>query len=140
MTRSIQPAPISTTTFDDILSAGNIDILSNIDLRKAILDYYTMIQRQDKILSNNLSDWATVLSELIPGEMGLYVRSGQRNPTTNEINQLKNNLSSNLDRIMPIINAELSHTGLQHTYNRLAKEANKRLLAKIDSELGIRSK
>ena len=118
-----------------MLSTGNIGILKDVDLRESIIIYYNITKRHEKILNNNLSDWARIVSELIPGEMGRYARSGLKKPTLEQINRLKENLEANFEKLMPIINAELNQTGVQYHYNTGTQDFNKNLLAKIDYEL-----
>ena len=140
-TRSIQSANINTATFDDLISTGNIATLKDIKLRESIIVYYNITKRQEQILNNNLSDWARIISELIPGEMGLYARPGLKKPTLEQINLLKENLETNLERLRPIINAELNHTGLQYHYNMGTQDFNKKLLSMINDKLsGLSSK
>lgn len=135
VTRSIYPAHINTTTFDDLLSTGNIGILKNLELRESIIDYYNLAKRQEKILNNNLSNWANVVSKLIPGEMGMNARSGQKKPTQSQIKTLKENLRLNLEEIKPVINGELNHTGLQYTYNKRSEESCNKLLEMVKEDL-----
>ena len=137
-TRSIHTANLNTATFDDLISTGNIANIKDIELRDSIITYYTVTKRHEKILSNKLSDWSQRISELIPGEMGLYARSGQKKPTTEQINHLKENLRMNLTELKPSINAELNHTGLQYDYNKSTQDYNKQLLTIIDEKLSER--
>ena len=136
-TRSIQSANLNTATFDDLISTGNIATIKDVELRESIIVYYNVTERQEKILSNNLSDWARRISQLIPGEMGLYARSGIKKPTIKQIEQLKENLKTNLENLKPIINAELNHTGLQYNYNIGTQEFNKKLLVMINDKLSL---
>lgn len=129
MSRFRTPPTISTTTFDDLLSTGNIGILKDITLRENIIDYYNYGKRQEKVLNNKLSNWSQTISELIPGEMGFLARSGREKPTPQQIIQLKENLANNRLQLEPVINAELNYTGLQYYYHQ---ECQRRCLELLD--------
>ena len=125
VSRYRDPPLLNRNTIDDLLSTGNLRLLSNIELKEQIFDYYSTAKSRLASVQVKYSDWPMVISELMPGDMGYrWTEDSMVTPPTQEdILKMKNNLRTNLSRIEATINAELSYTAIQNVAHLRILEA-----------------
>lgn len=116
------------STYEDIISTGNIRLIQNKKLKREILDYYQLVENTQIYLGNLRSEYATYTNSLRP-----YDASDTFQPDAIEYKHIFANLKK--DMFLGLANEELAFAfALKVRINRMDKY-NKSLKESIISEL-----
>jgi len=62
-------------TFDELISSGNLDLISSIDIRESLFNYYGIFEAQRLRISNRVTDYQPNIYKLIPRNPEFTVRT-----------------------------------------------------------------
>ena len=118
-----------SSTYQDIISTGNLKLIRNKDLQLHIIQYYTSISTTIVYMDNLRGEYATFTNSLIP-----YNTQEQYQPDRKDYERALQKLKS--DNFLSLANQELTFA---FSLNRRMERVNERLLPllkQIRNELG----
>lgn len=117
-----------SSTYQDIISTGNLKLIRNKDLQLQIIQYYTSISTSITYMNNLRSEYATFVNSLIPYNPQEYYQPDQK-----DYERALQKINS--DEFLSLANQELTYA---YSLNRRMNRVNDRLiplLEEINTEL-----
>ncbi|MDX8337887.1 hypothetical protein SLH46_01750 [Draconibacterium sp. IB214405] len=111
-----------SSTYKDIISTGNLKLISNKDLQLQIIQYYTAISTTITYMDNLRSEYATFVNSMIP-----YNPQEQYQPDRKDYERALQKMKS--DEFLSLANQELTFA---YSLNRRMERVNTRLVPLIE--------
>lgn len=110
-----------SSTYQDIISTGNLKLIRNKDLQLHIIQYYTWISNSITYMNNLRSEYATFVNSLIP-----YNPQEHYQPDKKDYERALQKINS--DEFLSLANQELTFA---YSLNRRMNRVNERLIPLI---------
>ncbi|OMP30388.1 DUF6090 family protein [Mangrovimonas sp. DI 80] len=123
----------SKSTYDDIISTGNLLLLKNENLKQHLLFYYQFSEHTKRYLGNLQTEYATFMNSYFP-----FDSEGTFKTVPKEIPHILEALKS--EEFLRLANSELTYAYALRTRVEIISKLNEATKALIKTELNLHSK
>lgn len=120
----------SNNAYTELTNTGRLSLIKNVVIREGLFDYYQVIRSRNIVLSRSMSDWAKLVSQIMPvTDRSITNFAGQLHFSKEEESIIINNIMSQREILLPHINAENQKAFLQRSsFGRIVNIAEELLL------------